>query len=410
MEESNKKKAQLLKELADARKRISELEKSETVRKIAEESLQETERLYREIYTIAPLAFVIWDMNCRITDWNKRAEEVFGWTREEVLGRNFFEFLIPERAQIRVETAVEALLQKELPNRQINENLTKSGKIILCEWNNSIRYDNAGRVIGAISLGLDITERKRAEDALKEAKDQLEKRVEERTEELKKKNEELEMVTYFVSHDLQAPLRTIEGFSQMLIEDLGEQLKGEHREDLMALGRAAENMHELIGDMMIYARLGIQDFSKNQISLKNVFNDSQFELIEDIKKRGASILVSESLPVVKGHERTLVRLLTNLLSNAIKFVPPERRPEVCIEAERSVSGVRVSVRDNGIGIAPEYREKIFNMFERLHSRHEYPGTGVGLAIVKKAAELHGGTVGVESEYGKGSTFWFEIPD
>ena len=125
MEESNKKKAQLLKELADARKRISELEKSETVRKIAEEALHETERLYREIYTIAPLAFVIWDMNCRITDWNKRAEEVFGWTREEVLGRNFFEFLIPERAQIRVETAVEALLQKELPNRQISNNLRR---------------------------------------------------------------------------------------------------------------------------------------------------------------------------------------------------------------------------------------------------------------------------------------------
>jgi PAS domain S-box-containing protein len=168
MEESGKKKAELLRELADARDRIADLEKAETVRKLAEEALHETERLYREIYKIAPLAFIIWDTSCRITDWNKRAQEIFGWTREEVLGKSFFDFLIPNSAQIQVEDTVNALLQQLLPNRQINENLTKSGNVILCEWNNSIRYDSAGRVVGAISLGLDITEQKRAEDALRE--------------------------------------------------------------------------------------------------------------------------------------------------------------------------------------------------------------------------------------------------
>ena len=140
MEDSHKSNAELLKELAEARKRISDLEKAETIRSLAEEALHETERLYHEIYNIAPLAFVIWDSNCRITDWNKRAEELFGWTREEVLGRNFFEFLIPDTAQIQVEDTVNAVLQQELPNHQINENLTKSGEVILCEWNNSIRW------------------------------------------------------------------------------------------------------------------------------------------------------------------------------------------------------------------------------------------------------------------------------
>lgn len=171
MQDSGETKTQLLKELADARERISRLEQSEMMRKLSEEALQETERLYREIYNIAPLAMVIWDLECRVTDWNKRAEETFGWTREEVLGKSFFEFLIPDDAQFEVETVVHALLQRELPNRNINENLTKSGAVILCEWNNAIRYNAEGRVIGAISLGVDISDRKRTEDELRTARD-----------------------------------------------------------------------------------------------------------------------------------------------------------------------------------------------------------------------------------------------
>ncbi|RJP24770.1 MAG: PAS domain-containing sensor histidine kinase [Candidatus Abyssobacteria bacterium SURF_5] len=128
----------------------------------------ESERLYRNIYAIAPLAFVIWDLDCRVIDWNERAEKMFGWKREEIIGQNFFEFLIPETVQFEVKDVVSALLNRELPITHINENLTKSGKLILCEWNNAIRYDNEGHVIGALSLALDITERKRAEQALQE--------------------------------------------------------------------------------------------------------------------------------------------------------------------------------------------------------------------------------------------------
>jgi PAS domain S-box-containing protein len=163
--------AELLSELIRARKRMAELERSLSMKNLAEEALRETKELYRNIYDIAPLAFVIWDLHCRITDWNKTAEEIFGWSREEVLGRNFFEFLIPENAQFQVDTVVTALLQNELPNQSINENLTKSGKVILCEWNNAIRYDSAGRAIGAISLGLDITARKQAEEEVRRARD-----------------------------------------------------------------------------------------------------------------------------------------------------------------------------------------------------------------------------------------------
>ena len=168
MQEQDKTREQLKRELADAKELIARLERSLSMEKLAAEALEETKNLYRNLYDIAPLAFVIWDLECKITDWNRAAERIFGWSREEVLGRNFFEFLIPEDAQFQVETIVEALLQDKLPNQSTNKNLTKSGQVILCEWNNAIRYSSEGRVLGAISLGLDITERGETKDVLLE--------------------------------------------------------------------------------------------------------------------------------------------------------------------------------------------------------------------------------------------------
>lgn len=135
-------------------------------RKQTDEILKESEERYRSVYDTAPLAFVIWDRDCRITDWNENAEKIFGWSKEKVLGRNFFDFLIPKLTRPHVEDVVDALLKGELPSHNVNENLTKSGKIILCEWNNSIRYNANGEVSGGISLALDITERKKSEEEI----------------------------------------------------------------------------------------------------------------------------------------------------------------------------------------------------------------------------------------------------
>lgn len=168
MKDTGKTKKQLISELTAAREHIAELEKNGPTHKRAGETLLESEMLYRTVYNTAPLAFVIWDRGCRVVDWNERAEKMFGWSKEEVLGRNFFDFLIPGNAVFQVETVVGALLREELPSCHVNENVTKNGEIILCEWNNALRYDSEGKVIGAISLALDITERKRAEEALRD--------------------------------------------------------------------------------------------------------------------------------------------------------------------------------------------------------------------------------------------------
>jgi len=138
-----------------------------TERKQAEEALRESEERYRSVYHIAPLAFVVWDKNTHVTDWNRKAEEVFGWSKEEVVGYSFFDFIIPEKNRPHVEDVVESLMKGELSIYSINDNLTKEGNIITCEWNNSTLHDSEGNIIGAISLGLDITDRKQVEDERK---------------------------------------------------------------------------------------------------------------------------------------------------------------------------------------------------------------------------------------------------
>jgi PAS domain S-box-containing protein len=182
------------------------------------------------------LAFVVWDLDTRVTDWNKKAEEVFGWSKEEALGHNFFDFLIPEKDRPQVEDVVDKLLKGELPSHSINDNLTKDGQIITCEWNNSLVHDDDGNIVGAISLALDITERKLAEEALRKAHDalerfnlELEQKVQERTEELRQKNEQLVQAERLaaigkiinrVAHELRNPLTAVGGFARRISQKM----------------------------------------------------------------------------------------------------------------------------------------------------------------------------------------------
>ena len=172
-------------------KKTREIEKETTAGNLISETLRESEERYRNVYHTAPLAFVIWDLDCLVTDWNNHAEKLFGWSRQEIIGRNFFEFLIPDTVRPRVQEVVDALLQEKLPSHSINENLTKNGKIVLCEWNNSILYDDNGDVKGVMSLALDITQREKTEESLRKAHAHLEKKVKARTAELIKINNRL---------------------------------------------------------------------------------------------------------------------------------------------------------------------------------------------------------------------------
>lgn len=237
---------------------------------------------------------------------------------------------------------------------------------------------------------------------------ELEKRVAERTADLEATNRELESFSYSVSHDLRAPLRIMQGFAQALEEDYGAKLASTGREYVQRIVAAAQRMDILIQDLLAYSRLSRAEVQLKPVGLAAAVKEALAQLDAEVRKTGAQIAVAPSLPEVMGHLPTLTQVIGNLLSNAIKFVPPDATPSVSIWAEERGGRVRLWVEDNGIGISPAHQARIFRVFERLHGVETYPGTGIGLAIVRKGAERMGGEVGVEAMLGKGSRFWVKL--
>jgi len=250
-----------------------------------------------------------------------------------------------------------------------------------------------------------------SETEVRQHRQHLEKLVKERTA-------ELEAFTYSVSHDLRAPLRAMEGFSQALLEDYADRLDPVGQDYARRIAAAARYMDILIQDLLAWSRLSRIEIELRPVVLEGVVQEALSLLTPEIQEKSAQVAVERPLPRLVGHHGTLVQVVGNLLSNGIKFVAPGVKPQVRVWAETPSTPlleggkgevVRLWVEDNGIGIAPEHHELIFRMFERLHGVETYPGTGVGLAIVRKGVERLGGRVGVESEPGRGSRFWVELP-
>ena len=232
---------------------------------------------------------------------------------------------------------------------------------------------------------------------------------ERRKADLESANHDLEAFAYTVSHDLRAPLRAIQGYAAAFGLDFEKDLQPEAKNYLGRISDASRRMEALLSDMLQYSRVSRTEIQLSRVSLQAALGDATHELQADIKNSQAEILLEPVLPDVTAHSTLLTQVLANLLSNALKFVPSGIRPRIQILARERDGFVRVSVIDNGIGIAPEYREKIFGVFQRLHTEAEYPGTGIGLAIVQKAMLRMNGRVGIDSPSGGGSCFWIELP-
>lgn len=231
-----------------------------------------------------------------------------------------------------------------------------------------------------------------------------------KTEEaLKESNDELEAFSYSVSHDLRAPVRAMQGFAKVLLEDYGETLDEVAKDYLERIVTGSCRMDNLIQDLLVYSKLGHTELSLGPISLRQLLREIVHNLSSDIESRQAEVSISSDLPDVQANKMALGQALENLISNGLKFTKNGEAPKVRVEACTIGRMVRLWVIDNGIGIPPEHHTRIFRVFERLHTSEAYPGTGIGLAIVRKGIERMNGHVGIESEPGKGSSFWIELP-
>jgi signal transduction histidine kinase len=278
-----------------------------------------------------------------------------------------------------------------------------------------VERDAAGRPVRGLGVVLDISTLRQTEGELRELAAMLERRVEERTRALSESVAELEAFAYTVSHDLRAPLRGMEGFAQALIEDYADSLGPRGQRYAERIAAAAQRMDGLIGDLLEYSRLSRSEVTVRPVDPAGVVGGALADVGEAIERTGAAVEVVTPMPEVLGSPPVLRQVLANLIGNAVKFVPNGEAPRVKVWAERSSPAqsdqVRLWVEDNGIGVEPEHRDRVFRVFERLHSDSVYPGTGIGLAIVRRGAERMGGSAGLEDrpDGERGSRFWVDLP-
>jgi signal transduction histidine kinase len=235
----------------------------------------------------------------------------------------------------------------------------------------------------------------------------LEEKVHHRTAELQTTNAQLEELVYSIAHDLRAPLRAMQGFSKLLIDQYGAVLEGDGKEYADRVMLAAERMDAMTLDLLAYGRMARSDISLAPVSIKRVWEMAASQCEKMIEETGAKVQVIEPLPMVLGEEPILTQIFANLLNNALKFVHHGEKPQVLVRSEIGNPKAKIWVEDKGIGIPEQYHERVFRVFERLDGAR-FSGTGIGLSIVRKGVERMGGRVGVESN-GKGSKFWVELP-
>lgn len=357
-------------------------------------------------------AIISKDLNGIVTSWNSGARRIFGYSEEEMVGKPIV-LLIPEDRADEEPGILRRIRQGERVDHYETVRRRKDGSLVDISLTISPIRDSSGTIIGASKIARDISERKKAYKALQEAKEQLvevndglEKRVQERTASLREAIAQMEEFSYTVSHDLRAPLRGMQSYGHALIEDFGSQLPPEALHYLNRLNQNAGRLDRMILDVLTFSRISRADLRLENVALEHLVNE-MIQHYPAMQPPRADIQVGPLLPV-HGHEPSLTQAVSNLLSNAVKFVGPGVIPCVRVWTEPRDGEVRLWVEDNGIGIEPKFQHRLFSMFERIHPNSKYEGTGVGLAIVRKAVERMGGSVGLESDGKHGSRFWIQL--
>ena len=341
------------------------------------------------------------DQDGNVTSWNSGAERIKQYAAGEIIGQNFSRFYTPEDRAVGLPQKVLATARASGHFEGEGWRVRKDGSRFWASVVVTAIHDEEGELTGFSKVTRDITERKQLLDQIHRHTEELEIQIRER----EATNADLESFSYSVSHDLRAPLRAIEGFATALREDYGRLLDETAKDYLDRISSAAVRMNVLVQDLLNYSRLSRVELPREPIALRSAV-EGVLGQVED--REHVEVEIPTGLKVVANHP-TLVQVFYNLISNGLKFHAPDVVPHVVVTAEKRDDKVRVEVTDNGIGIEPVHHQRIFQVFERLHGTEAYPGTGIGLAIVKRGIERLDGQVGLQSRLGDGAKFWFELP-
>jgi PAS domain S-box-containing protein len=367
-----------------------------TERRSMGDALAQAKPLIRTLIDNLPDRIYVKDADSRIVLGNLAYARALGADDpEEIVGKTDFDFR-PQEVATKYRADELAIMESGTP--LINQEQMHTDQTGIQRWVLATKApwrDSQGKIVGIVGISRDITEIKQTQAELQRY-----------AAELERSNQDLQQFAYVASHDLQEPLRMVASYTNLLARRYQDQLDKTAAEFMGFIVDATSRMQALVQDLLAYARVETQAQPLVPTALEAALTQALTNLQVGIRERGATI-THDPLPSVMADERQLVQLFQNLIGNAIKFCK-DKSPEVHVSAEPRTDDWVVSVRDNGIGLEPQYAEKIFQIFQRLHGKGEYPGTGIGLAICKKIVERHGGRIWVESAAGQGATFSFTL--
>jgi PAS domain S-box-containing protein len=353
-------------------------------------------------------AIIAQDLNGVILSWNAGAERLYGYSAAEAEGKNV-SMLVPADHPNEMPAIRERIRMGEHIEHVETVRVRKDGSRLDVSFTISPLRDQSGSVVGASAITRDISERKRADEEIRELNAGLEQRIAERTADLAASNRELEAFTYSVSHDLRAPLRAINGFVQIVLREEAAQLNPQAQRYLDRVAHGARQMGQLIDDLLAFSRLGRTPLHKRLAPAAEVVARAVEQLRPQMEGRTVELTIGD-LPSCACEPALLEQVFINLIGNALKY-SREREPariEVSASLDPASGDTVFAVGDNGVGFDMQYANKLFGVFQRLHRAEDYEGTGVGLAIVQRIVQRHGGRVWAQSEPEKGATFYFTL--
>lgn len=387
----------------ELRRRTEEVSQANARLREINADLQRLKESYRDLYHHAPVLYFSLDGKGRLAACNETMVRTLGYPREQIIGRPYTLLLTPSvRPSYRADRTV-----FQRPGEMETRWVKRDGSVIDVWIGTTTIKNEEGRFIRSRSVALDLTERKRLADELRDKAVELGQA----NDQLRRINQELEDFTYVVSHDLKEPLRTLEAFSTFLAQDYAPALGEQGREYIDHLIGASRRQGALIADLLALSRAGRVIHAPRPFAWDEAVDPVLADLQDLIQRTKAVVRVEGPLPPTAGDRERVMQLLLNLFANGLKYNKSET-PEIVLGAaatDADPAFVTLFVRDNGVGVEARYHEQIFRIFQRLHRRDEVEGTGAGLAICKKIVEAHGGRIWIESEVGRGATFFFTLP-